>query len=535
MIKVFILMVSISYLFADWCIYHAAQRKIYDHEDRLFYKNFPKGSIVKENGLYKFRSGPYLTKKAALKYLILAKKWHKDAYIKPCRPTKKRAQKIETVKKEQSNIEKKETSFVDKIVKHLSKKNERNSYTLTFEEFLHRLLKYDYQARNIDYQTIMKKLEAQIETNPYDWNLFAYSAARYSKFIDYDLQTNKEFTIDGGVRLSKRIYDSGFGIKDKIARLKEKLAKLDAIKAKDRLSLYALQIYTQAYESQEIKEIYQRLYFNQKAFYLLIKERLKVGLSTKVDYIDAKNDLLNIKKALLAKIYEALYSDFMIRNLADLNTTKPLVLVPFGVMAPKGDLDLLFKKALDKNVEITSNRQLFELQKQYLKKSQNRYIPTLDFSSSLFYEYKKDFSYTPHKNANGLSYDVGLNLQIPLLGSMVDSNIVQKQKIAALIQKNRLLESIKKNAAEIHRTYNEIKRIEKTLSIVNEQITLMRQKIDLVKKRYVSGLSNYWQYSNALRSLLSLKEEETRLQNAFLQDEALLYTFEGKHLFYGTN
>ena len=544
-----ILILLFSFASAKWCIYHAAQKRIYDHEDKIFYKNFPDGVILKERGLYRFVSGPYQTKSQALQTLSLAKKFHPDAYIKPCKSLKKRAPKQE-IKKVQPQKKTPETaqpqtaknrnpkeqlskdSFVKSILQKMEHKKD-NYYTLSFEEFLHRLLGYEYEAKNIDYQRKLEELEAKLEQNGYDWDIFAYAVAGYSKFIDYDLVTNKEFTLDGGIGIGKRLFDGGYGLKDRIARLKKRLATVRSIQAKDKLSLYALQIYMEAYANERIKEIYQNLYFNQKAFFALIKERLKVGLAGKVDYLDAKNDMLTIKRAFLAKIYDAMYSDYLIRNAIGLDTKKPIRLQEFGVMAKEGDLQALYQKAMQENPDITVQRYLFELQKEYLKKAQNARYPILDLSSQIFYEYKKDFGVTPHQSTNGLNYNVNLNMKIPLYGPEASSEAVQKEKIKTLMQKNDLLKTIKENARQIHRYYNEIDRIERTLQIVQEQLTLTKEKIDLIKKRYQSGLSGYRRYSDALRELLRLSEERYMLQAARVSDEGTLSVLQGKHLFYG--
>lgn len=536
-----ILILLFSFASAKWCIYHAAQKRIYDHEDTVFYKNFPNGVILKERGLYRFVSGPYQTKSQALRTLPLAKKFHPDAYIKPCSSLKQKAKKAQPQKRAQKSQAQKpqnpkeqpaKDSFVESILQKMEHKKDIY-YTLSFEEFLHRLLGYEYEAKNIDYQRRLEELEAKLEQNPYNWDIFAYAVAGYSKFIDYDLITNKELTVDGGIGIGKRLFDGGYGLKDRIKRLKKRLAKLRSIKAKDKLTLYALQIYMEAYANERIKEIYQNLYFNQKAFFALIKERLKVGLASKVDYLDAKNDMLTIKRAFLAKIYDAMYSDYLIRNAIGLDTKKPIRLQEFGVVAKEGDLQALYQKALQENPDITVQRYLFELQKEYLKKAQNARYPILDLSSQIFYEYKKDFGVTPHRSTNGLNYNVNLNMKIPLYGPEASSETVQKEKIKTLMQKNDLLKTIKENARQIHRYYNEIDRIERTLQIVQEQLTLMKEKIDLVKKRYQSGLSSYRRYSDALRELLRLSEERYMLQAARVNNEGVLLVLQGKHLFYG--
>ena len=536
-----ILILLFSFASGKWCIYHAVQKRIYGNEDSIFYQNFSNGVIFKEQGLYRFVSGPYKTKSQALQTLPLAKKFHPDAYIRSCSSLKKKTQKAQSQKRVQKSPaqhpkdpkgQSAKASFVESILQKMEHKKD-NYYILSFEEFLHRLLGYEYEAKNIDYQRRLEELEAKLEQNPYEWNIFAYAVAGYSKFIDYDLITNKELTIDSGVGIGKRLFDGGYRLKDRIQELKKRLAKLRSVKAKDKLALYALQIYMEAYVNERIKEIYQKLYFNQKAFFTLIKERLKVGLANRVDYLDAKNDMLAIKRAFLAKIYDAMYSDFLIRNAIGLDTKKPIRLQEFGMVAKEGDLQALYQKALYKNPDITLQRYLFELQKEYFKKKQYAHYPILDLSSQVFYEYKKDFGLMPYRSTNGFNYNINFNMKIPLYGAGISGEVVQKEKIKTLMQKNTLLKTIKANACQIYRYYNEIDQIERTLQIVQEQLSLTKEKINLIKKRYQSGLSGYRPYSDALQELLRLSEERYMLQAARVNDEGTLSVLQGKHLFYG--
>ncbi len=549
-----ILILFFSFASAKWCIYHAMQKRIYQNEDKTFYSNFPHGTIIKRRGWYWFISGPYDTKDKTLQMLRLAKKLHADAYMKPCRGLWHNTKKLQSKYKKEQTRQKKSAqkphtaiissspmpqkfSLTQQISKQEDQKKEEEKkelyYSLSFEEFLHRLLNYEYGAKNIDYRRKLEELEAVLEHNIYDWDIFANVTAGYSKFIDYDLATNKELTLNGGVGIQKRLFDKGYLLKERIEALKKRLAKLRSIRDKDKLALYALQIYMDAYANQQIKDIYQRLYFNQKAFFSLISERFKVGLAGKVDYIDAKNDLLSIKRAFLDKIYDTMYSDFVIRNAIGLDVGKPVRLQEFGLMAREGSLESLYQKALEKNPDITIQRYLFELQKEYLQQEKNAHYPILELSTGVSYEYKKDFGTTPHKSAKGLNYNLGLNMKIPLYGPEVSSEALQKEKIKTLVQKNSLLQSIKEKARQIHRYYNEIERIDRTLEIIQEQQALMQEKLKLVKERYKSGLASYRQYSDALAELLRLSEERYMLQATRVRDEGILAILQGKHLFYG--
>ena len=545
------LIFAFSFLHADWCIVHATQKSIHDDEDKIFFQNFPKGVISKKGEYYRFESGPYRTKKEALAQLKKARKFNPDAYIKECsiligkRSARsdvkdrsiKASEPLQSATKQVSSSQKKSPSdegiYLEKLIAKLEKKPDENYEEIGFYEYLDKLLKNDFKARGLRYEEKLSYIEALIENSVYDWDFFANVAVRYSKFIDYNFATNKELTFDAGLGLNKRIFDSGSLVKERLIELKKRLGHLKSIDAKDKLSLYGLGIYAQALLNQRTKELYEELYYNQKAFYRLILERQKAGLASRVDVIDAKNDLLDIKKSLLVKIYNYLYSDFLLRTSADINSTRPLKLKEFGFGVDDLQSDRLFEKAFHKNISIQKERTLLALKKSYLKRRKKSYLPIVDFNSALFYEYKKDFAQDPVTSANGLNYLVGLNLKFPIYSAENRGYLLQKAKIDTLLQRYRLLDTIKKTSQEVQKYSYEIRRLRNQLGIVDEQIELTKEKQELVKKRYINGLSTYRQYSDAVRKFLTLHEEKVYYDLTLLQDSAMLKILEGDRIFYG--
>ncbi len=544
--KAIILFVGALSLYADWCIVHATQRAIHDNEDKLFFKNFPRGVISKKGKFFRFESGPYATKEEAKRVLKKARKFNPDAFLRKCsiligeRSVKKKSLPIPKVQKTRHSSQKRQIASkepegidLEKVVLKLEKKPAIEYEELGFYDYLDRLLKNDFQARALTYKERLAHLEALIENSVYDWDIFANVMVRYSRFIDYDLATNKELTLDAGIGINKRLFDSGVLIKDRLIALKERLAKLESLSQKDKLSIYGLAIYAQALLDQKTKELYEESYYNQKAFYRLIQERKKAGLASRVDEIDAKNDLLNIKKGLLQKIYNYLYSDFLLRSSAEINSTKPLKLKEFGLEPRTLQSSKLFESALANNLAIKRERSLLTLKRAYQTKTQNAFLPIVDFNSALFYEYKKDFAQNPTTSANGLNYFATLNFKFPLYSQSNRSYLLQKAKVDTLLQRYRLLDTIKKTSQEIMRYSNELRRLREQLRIVEQQLELMQEKQKLVRKRYVSGLSTYRQYSDAIRSYLALVEEKVGLEIGILQDSAMLKILEGGSIFYG--
>ncbi|NPA03353.1 MAG: TolC family protein [Epsilonproteobacteria bacterium] len=519
---------TISFSLANWCIYHSLQQKIHSDEDKVFLKNFPKGSITKVNGLYRFKSGPYETKEEAIEWLNKAKEFNSDAYMKRCKKKLKKTQAPRPLPKLKTLIPKKTVKKTSLPI------HNNNNYTLLdFYTYMEKLFKSDYGLKESNYKEILTKVEALLENSRYDWNIFGNALTRYSKFINYDLGTNKELAVDLGIGANKRVFDPGMLVKERLLELKKRLGKLEGLSAKDKLSLYGVSIYTQALFNQKVKELYEEIYLAQKGFFEIVKERNRAGLASKVDLIDAKNDLLELKKTVLLKMYEYLYFDFLLRNSANITDPKPLKLKEFKIKSDGGELIKIFNQILHDNLLIQQERTLFSIKKASLEQYKKSYLPIVDFSSSLYYEYKKDFGLDPAKSTNGLNYQAMLNLKFPIYSAENRGYLLEKAKLETLMQKYKLLNTIKETSSQAFKYLNEIERLKKHLLITKEQVSLMKEKLELVKKRYINGLSNYRQYSDAIRNYLTLLEEKKQIETSLIQNEATLEVLKGKRVFYG--
>ena len=547
--RVLVILLIVNYsLFAGWCIQHAMQKRIHGDEDKRFLQRFAKGAICKRGGFYHFISGPYKNQQELEQAFKEAKKLHPDAYMKRCtslkctsstpkkrsynKPpsskeavVKKKVHKLPTELLKQS-----EDSFIQGVLQQSSQKSS-HAYTLTLQQYLKRLLQKDFGLKSSNYEAKAKKLEAILEQSKYNWQLYFNATARYAKFIDYSLITDKELTIDVGVNVDKRLFDKEYTFLHRIRSFKEQLAKIDYLSAKEQLSLLGVAIYSEALLAKELKEIYEKEYFNQKRFFYLIKERARVGVASKVDKIDANNDFLELQKALLEKIYNFSYSDYLLRNTIELNISKPLQLKNIGfTLDSTADIQNLYKEAFVNSSTIRKERLLYGLKKAQVEISKRARLPIIDLHSAIFYEYKQDFSTTPHQKAKGLNYSVAVNMKIPLIGAETQKEYKERAKVEALKQKSRLLDTIKKSAQQIFKLYNENKRLQKHLKIVQEQIALMHKKLQIVRKRYLDGLSLYRDFNDALKNYLSYIEEKARIKRAMIINSAQLLIFIGHQL-----
>ncbi len=572
-----LLVVFIVTLFAEqWCIFYSTQTKIYDNEAESFKKRFQRAYIVHDGNYYRFLIGPFASKKEAYPTLKKAKRYHKDAFLRICpqvvekksacesniskyKTTKEQVKfdnkpiqigevfKRPILKKRARNIRKsmkvKNGSKVKSLSKVKSKKNtaineekvasktlsqlqKEPYYRLSFYEFMNRFLYKSPYGKQESLNYRLQKLDALLEEVPYNWDLFLQATVSYSKFIDFNLAENKEFLLQGGIGLSKRLFDSGFFVKSSIKRLRERLAKSEYLNAMDKLYLYGAQIYLNALTMQKVKELYEANFFEQKAFKEVVHERYRAKVATRVDDIDAQDDLLNIKKQLLERMYAYLYSDYLLRNSAELEVKQPLKLSWFGVSQEPKELEEYYKNALLHSPLIQSQKIKEAIEKKRLVKSRYFFVPQVDFNTLVYEEYRKDLSITPSQTATGLNYQVDFSIRIPLYNQNFFDDL-QRSRVRWAMEKERLKAKIKDVMRDIHKSYNEIAKLKNKRAITKKQLELAKEKVEITKKRYVSGIGIYRDYSDAITEFLAYQEELYNIDAQLLMSQIYLNLLEG--------
>ncbi|NPA64296.1 MAG: TolC family protein [Epsilonproteobacteria bacterium] len=571
-------MVVLYALYGEWCVFYATQTRIYDDEDKIFRQRFQNAHIVRDQKYYRFVIGPFESKDEALAYLPKVKRYKPDAFVRECgdllsskkepaaskKPATSAAKGVETVmisqifkrpalkkvkfrqpkkqplaqkknrtqKEAKPKKEKVGQGVEQKVAKRVLDRLQREPfYRLTFYEFMNRLLfKSPYGAQE-RYAYELKRLEALLEDTPYNWDLFLHSAVTYTQFIDYDLEENNELSLQAGVGIAKRLFDGGYYIKDRIKELRARLAKMEYMDAKDRLYIYGAQIYLNALLQQKSKELYEESFFEQKAFKTLVEERYRAQIATRVDDIDAKDDFLNIKKELLERVYAYLYSDYLLRNSIDLNVSKPLKLSWFGTARERGSLQEYYENALKYSPKILAQKYRLDLEKKRVVRAQHFYLPQIDFNTLVYEEYRKDFGLTPAQSTEGLNYLIKLNLRLPFYNrGHIDD--LQRRKMAYRLEKERYKRVIKDVAKDIHKAYNDIKRLRLKRDIVKEQLDLAKEKREVTKKRYISGLGSYRDYSDAIMEVLNYQQELYTIDADILINQIFLNLLEGKRRLY---
>ncbi len=556
----------------NYCIMAFTTKVIYEKDKNTFLERFSDGIIKKYGNYYEFKLGFFPTYKDAKKKIKHVKKYYKDAFIFNCKKDNSKnitnitAKKIISDKKEVSlkkdnklirkksfdtlNFykvsanEKKPALEKIKILKSYqipqkSKTIQNNLYDmLSFKRYISVLMRTNDKADEIDYQKKIDYILNEIKKDRYNLDLYVTAYIRTGSSISAQSgiapNVNGEYSGAGAaLHANMLLYDGENNlIKHTYDILNKRLAQIKELNAKDRLALFGVTIYTNLYTSQMELDIYNKFYNNQIELTKIIKKGYKEGSKSILDLIDSKNDLLNLKRKILNIQYQYVDNDFILRHSIKAKSKKQFKLQHQTISLKTDSLKLLQKEAIVHSSDIARESNIKKIKEADYLFQKNRYSPQINFYSYLGYGLSTTKSFDLSNPGRGAYWEMGLNLKMPIYNRDDIRLKSEKERLNILKQKSILTQKQREVLINIEKIYNDIKKIKKQKDILSYQLTLLQDKVNIAKKRYIEGVSSYKYYIDGVKQYLNSQITYLNLDKKYIQDVSLLSILIGKREFY---
>lgn len=432
----------------------------------------------------------------------------------------------------------------------IPKKNKNavnNNYDiLDFKNYLAALFEYNENAKELFYQKKIDYLLNEIQKDKYGFDIFVNAYARTGSYISTQ-QTNLPTTQPGrfdesgmgtAINANKLLYDGQYTLINKnYDILNKRLANIKALNAKEKLLLFGVNIYSNLFISQEKLKLFQEMYSKQIQMQKSIEKAYNLGAASTLNYIDSKNDLLNLKRAILSLTYEHLHNEYILRHSIKAKGEKKYSLIPEKINFAFDSLRDLQKQAIQNNSDIALESNKLKINQTDLFAQKRRYYPTVNFNSHLGYGAADDALFFKNFNNTGFSsyWELGLSVNIPLYnrGDIILNK--EKELHSVLLQKNVLSLKTREILIEVERSYHSIQMIQQQQGILQEQITLLQKKVEIAAKLYQAGSVQYRDYWDAVKNYLEYKSQEINLNERYTKEMFLLAVLIGKRDLYGQN
>ena len=428
-----------------------------------------------------------------------------------------------------------------------NKKAFNNIYDiLDFKNYIAALFQYNENAKELFYQKKIDYLLNEIQKDKYGFDVFLDGYARTGSYISTQ-QTNlptaqpssfDESGVGAAINANKLLYDGQYTLINKnYDVLNKRLANIKALNAKEKLLLFGLNIYSNLFITQEKLKLFQEIYNKQAQMQKSIEKAYNLGAASTLNYIDSKNDLFDLKKAILSLTYEHLHNEYILRHSIKAKGEKKYTLMPEKINFAFDSLKDLQKQAIQNSSDIALESNKLKINETDLSAQKRRYYPTVNFNSYLGYGSANDVLFFKNFNNTGFSsyWELGLRINIPLYnrGDIIFNK--EKELHSVLLQKNVLSLKTREILTEVERSYHTVEMIQQQQGILQEQITLLYKKVEIAAKLYHAGSVQYRDYSDAVKNYLEYKSQAIDLKQRYTKEMFLLAVLIGKRELYGQN
>jgi hypothetical protein len=373
---------------------------------------------------------------------------------------------------------------------------------IDFKRYLQVLLKENEDVDNEYYYKKLTEIETLIQQDAYNSNIELTVLTSARRTVDIDKTLTRDLRLSSRLSWNKRLYDGAKGyLYNQNQILKERDASLRYKRAKEQLALTGAELYDNCLYSQLAITIYEKFYEMQKKTYAIVHHRVLTGFGSPVDEIDAKNDLLGIKKQLLTQKFTHRKNLYLFRSSINFTSEKIPYFKWWHIQEP--DLpnmiekDLFFHKNLD--LAIADNQSKLQDLNYLMMKSAK--LPEINSYAAYGYDIGKD-NFDLSGNGFGTSYnwELGIRLTLPIYRRNDIYLQTQKAKIEAIIEKNKRKKEFKRQRDLYEIDRDEIELYKKHYKLVEQQYQAQLRKMQIILKRYLDGKAYYRDYSDALNT-----------------------------------
>ena len=499
---------------AQSCIQVQSNYSFSDAEMKNAQKTYGEGVYKAKRGKFEaIRIGMFSSHNSAKEYVALKKPLLKNSIIiDDCtndsnlgligENNTKLTEVIDTIE-----VENKEENSVilenDKVFKEKPFDNDTFDH-YSYSAYFSKLLKEDEDIENSYYSNKLISIEQLIKEDKYNSNLYIEASSQYTE--DEALAT-KERTLESNVALKweYRLYDGQMSyLYNQVKRISEQGSMIRYEDAKNNLAIVGSDLYANLLFTQTILDIYKDLYVSQTNLFEIIKEKRKKGISSVVDEIDAKNDLLELEKRLFSYEVQHARNTYLVKKSINSQSSKPLYVSPLNVSETNHSEEEERMLIMHNNPDIALAQNELKNRKVEILSEAGRWMPRVDLNAYTGYSVNEDI--VNDAKEDGITSGAGITVEIPIYERNDIYLSEEKAKVIALQAKNNLKIAIKNSLDAWDAHKKDIEQLQRVYTILVEQLKDQRRKLAIVRKQFLDGKADYRYYADALNavSLLSV-------------------------------
>lgn len=405
---------------------------------------------------------------------------------------------------------------------------------LYLNTYLTALFEHNERTKEAFFQQKIDYILTEIKKDAYNFDVYLNGTVATGRYTNYIVNSPSTSTA-ANININKRLYDGAYSLSDTYETLNKRLADVTAINTRDRLAILGTSIYYDLYNSQERLLLYKKILDEQKNFKDVIEAKYKNGTSSILDFIDVQNDYVALQRRVSDVNYQYLQNEYVLRQSMHSKSEKAMKLFPTDITVDVSSIKDLQEQAIANSSDVAVESSLVKLRTADVLNEKKRFYPAVNFISSAGYAAQRprelDFS-----SSNIMeTWNLGLSVNIPIYNRDDIRLNIQRSKYDMLLEENKFSAKIRETLNETHRSYMQIMRIHEQQKYVNNLLTLAEKKFDVAKERYLKGLAQYRDYSEALNRVMEYQSELIGIDSDNVKESLILSVLTGKREFYEQN
>lgn len=380
--------------------------------------------------------------------------------------------------------------------------------SMTLDEYVTRVIENGMISVGGDIEAKLEVIRTKILQNRYDFvvNYQAYLSASQLPTATEGMGT----TLNGrmGVQANKILYDGNRKFfKEDTVLLSERFEKYKKLSLKEQSALMGADLYLRLLETRSRLEFIQKYRQLDHTVYATVMQKYDKGVSDNAyNHINAKMDRVALEKVFVSLQYDLHNATIVFKQSAALNDNEEVTLRWPTIETVDEHVEVLTKKAIERNFQIAYAETLFRLKKGEIAGEIGRNDWTVDLSTFAGVGYSNTKTSVTDSTSSGLNWMVALQANYPLTQSSIDLE-TERKMVEALKEKNNLSLTRQNMIQRINRLYTEMLRETEMLGMIQTQKELAERHLKITRYRLEAGLEPYSTYAASMKKLIEIEED----------------------------
>ncbi len=378
---------------------------------------------------------------------------------------------------------------------------------LTLKQYTSMILQEGIDRSNGQYDAKLEELQNLMDQSRYDFVFSFLSFVSASQLPTATEGMGLTYNGRAGIQATKIVYDGkkNFYLNEN-STLIERFSKFKKLSSKKQMMLYGTELYLRLLELQGRKDYIKKYQDINDNVYHITMQKYEHGVNDNAyDQINAKIDKLALEKLALNLHYDLYTATVSFKQAANMVPNGEIFLAWPKIETPSESVELLQKRALEKNYQVELADTLFRIRKGDVLREKGEDDWQIGFDGFAGVGYSNTATNLTNSTTQGANWIATVQASHPIHSSSMDLSL-EKKMVTALKEKNNLLLAKQDMVQRVSKLFVECEREKQMLQLLLVQKELIERHLKITKFRLEGGLEPYTSYATSMKKMIEIEE-----------------------------